>query len=79
MLPNSNSSGGGFATSAEEEEESPVLSIPGCLVWMVFVTLLISLLSEYIMSAIKGASDDMHIPLPFLVTILLPIVVGVGS
>ncbi|MEW5306854.1 MAG: hypothetical protein WDW36_009292 [Sanguina aurantia] len=62
------------AAAREEGGEKPELSVPGCVVWMALVTLLISLLSEYIMSAIKGASEDMHIPLPFLVTILLPIV-----
>mmetsp|Transcript_17489 Transcript_17489/g.37792 ORF Transcript_17489/g.37792 Transcript_17489/m.37792 type:complete len:594 (+) Transcript_17489:253-2034(+) len=59
---------------AEEEEEEKVLSFAGCFIWLTIVTIFISLLSEYIVDAIEGASTSLKIPMPFLVTILLPIV-----
>ncbi|KAJ9517492.1 hypothetical protein QJQ45_025021 [Haematococcus lacustris] len=58
----------------EEEEETPVLSKVGSFIWLALVTALIALLSEWIMDAIKGASKQLRVPMPFLVTILLPIV-----
>lgn len=58
----------------EDDEEELVLSKPGCFVWLTLVTACIALLSEWIVDAITGASKSLHIPMPFLVTILLPIV-----
>jgi hypothetical protein len=39
----------------EEEEDELVLSKAGCFVWLAVVTLLISVLSDFIMDAITGA------------------------
>ncbi|GFR46341.1 hypothetical protein Agub_g7912 [Astrephomene gubernaculifera] len=58
----------------EEEEEAPVLSRTGCFLWLAGVTVFISFLSEFVTDAIKGASHSLGIPMPFLTTILLPIV-----
>ena len=58
----------------EEEGEGPELSWPGSLFWITLVTVFISLLSQWIVDAIEGGSRDMKIPLPFLATILLPVV-----
>jgi hypothetical protein len=41
----------------EEEEEELVLSKVGCFVWLAVVTLLISVLSDFIMDAISGKSE----------------------
>jgi len=38
----------------EEEEDEQVLSWVGCFVWLASVTVLISILSDYIMDAITG-------------------------
>jgi hypothetical protein len=38
----------------EEEEDELVLSKAGCFVWLALVTLLISVLSDFIMDAITG-------------------------
>ncbi|GAX81601.1 hypothetical protein CEUSTIGMA_g9029.t1 [Chlamydomonas eustigma] len=56
------------------DDEGPELSMTGCFVWMTLVTAAISVLSEWVVAVIEGASDELHVPLPFLVTILLPIV-----
>lgn len=58
----------------EEEEEEKVLTLTGCFIWLGIVTVFISFLSDYIMSAIKDASVELHVPMPFLTTIVVPIV-----
>uniref|UniRef100_A0A383V9Q3 Sodium/calcium exchanger membrane region domain-containing protein n=1 Tax=Tetradesmus obliquus TaxID=3088 RepID=A0A383V9Q3_TETOB len=58
----------------EEEEEELVLSKTGCFVWLAVVTLLISILSDFIMDAISDASRQLKVPMPFLTTIVVPIV-----
>jgi hypothetical protein len=45
----------------EEEEEELVLSKVGCFVWLAGVTLLISVLSDFIMDAITGAHDVLFV------------------
>lgn len=57
-----------------EEDEEPVLSKPGCFIWLGIVTLLIALLSDYIMEVISRASKQLRVPMPFLTTILVPII-----
>eukprot|EP00798_Chlamydomonas_sp_ICE-L_P007659 gene7659-813_t len=54
----------------EEKELTPL----GCFLWLTGTTIIISILSEFIVGTIKGASVELNIPLPFLVTIILPIV-----
>lgn len=63
-----------LALVAEEEEEEKVLSFIGCFIWLAVATVFIAFLSEFIMDAITGASLEYKIPLPFLTTIILPIV-----
>ncbi|GIL48192.1 hypothetical protein Vafri_4866 [Volvox africanus] len=57
-----------------EEEEELVLSRTGCFLWLTGVTIFIAFLSEFVTDSIKNASNTLHIPMPFLTTILLPIV-----
>ncbi|GIL74793.1 hypothetical protein Vretimale_2349 [Volvox reticuliferus] len=58
----------------DDEEEELVLSRTGCFLWLTGVTIFISFLSEFVTDSIKNASNALHIPMPFLTTILLPIV-----
>lgn len=37
-----------------DEDEEKVLSWPGCFIWLTVITVLISILSDYIMDAITG-------------------------
>lgn len=58
----------------EEEDEELVLSKAGCFIWLALITVAISVLSDYIMDAITEASVQLKIPMPFLTTIIVPIV-----
>ena len=44
------------------------------LSWLAIITILIAYLSELVVDTIKEAHDALGIPLPFLSTIILPIV-----
>ncbi|EFJ46663.1 Ca2+/H+ antiporter, cation antiporter, membrane protein [Volvox carteri f. nagariensis] len=59
---------------SEGSEEELVLSRTGCFLWLAGVTVVISALSEFVTDSIRNASKSLHIPMPFLTTILLPIV-----
>lgn len=67
------SSQGGRSAGGDDEEEL-VLSRVGCFLWLTGVTVFISFLSEFVTDAIRGASKTLGMPMPFLTTILLPIV-----
>jgi len=67
-------SGAGDGGGDDDDEDELVLSKTGCFLWLTGVTVLIALLSEWIMDAIEGAARDLKVPMPFLTTILLPIV-----
>lgn len=54
--------------------EGPVLGLTEALAWLTVVTILIALLSEYVVDSIQGAATGLDIPIPFLSTIVLPIV-----
>lgn len=58
----------------EDDEESPDISKYESIIWLSILTLVISVLSEYLVSTIEGASVAMNIPLAFISVILLPIV-----
>jgi hypothetical protein len=45
----------------EEEEDELLLSKAGCFVWLALVTLLISVLSDFIMDAITGRVEPASI------------------
>ncbi|WOL19810.1 hypothetical protein Cni_G28612 [Canna indica] len=57
-----------------DEEEPPELSKWEAISWLAFLTLWISILSEYLVDAIEGASDALNLPIAFISVILLPIV-----
>eukprot|EP01023_Acetabularia_acetabulum_P004879 TRINITY_DN12049_c0_g1_i3.p1 TRINITY_DN12049_c0_g1~~TRINITY_DN12049_c0_g1_i3.p1 ORF type:complete len:534 (-),score=92.77 TRINITY_DN12049_c0_g1_i3:1291-2892(-) len=57
-----------------ESEEEAVLSMRACVIWLTVVTGLIALLSEFVVDGIEEASESVGIPMPFLSTIVLPIV-----
>ncbi|XP_042408040.1 vacuolar cation/proton exchanger 3-like isoform X1 [Zingiber officinale] len=57
-----------------DEEEPPELSQWEAISWLAVLTLWISILSEYLVDAIEGASDALNLPLAFISVILLPIV-----
>lgn len=57
-----------------DEEEKPVIGFWSAFVWLVGMTMVIALLSEYIVGTIEAASSSWGISISFLSIILLPIV-----
>ncbi len=58
----------------DEEEEEKELTIAEGLVWLAVVTVLISMLSDFLVDAIKGTAHEWGIPEIFLGVIFIPIV-----
>ncbi|KAG4974830.1 hypothetical protein JHK87_031651 [Glycine soja] len=68
-------SGGGERKGDEnEDEEKAVIGFRSAFSWLVEMTLIISLLSEYVVATIEAASDSWGISVSFISIILLPIV-----
>ncbi|KAA8526658.1 hypothetical protein F0562_008139 [Nyssa sinensis] len=57
-----------------DDEEAPEISKWESIIWLFVLTAWISFLSEYLVSAIEGASVALNIPIAFISVILLPIV-----
>jgi len=51
-----------------------VLGFWGSIFWLGLFTILVSMLSDYLVDTIEGAANSWGVPLPFVSTILLPIV-----
>ncbi|XVF81374.1 hypothetical protein PTKIN_Ptkin15bG0149700 [Pterospermum kingtungense] len=61
-------------TATSEEDEAPEISMCEAIVWLSIMTAWISVLSEYLVDAIEGASSALNIPVAFISVILLPLV-----
>ncbi|XP_015578085.1 vacuolar cation/proton exchanger 2 isoform X2 [Ricinus communis] len=57
-----------------DDEEAPEISKWEAIIWLFLLTIWISVLSEYLVDAIQGASSEWKIPVAFISVILLPIV-----
>ncbi|ONK61183.1 uncharacterized protein A4U43_C08F27080 [Asparagus officinalis] len=57
-----------------DEEEVPEVTLWEAIAWLAVLTIWISVLSEYLVNAIEGASDSLNLPVAFISVILLPIV-----
>ncbi|KAJ3676899.1 hypothetical protein LUZ60_002623 [Juncus effusus] len=62
------------ANAEESESEEPEIGFWESITWLALLTLWISVLSEYLVNAIEGASETFHLPVAFISVILLPIV-----
>ncbi|CAA0828015.1 Vacuolar cation/proton exchanger 5 [Striga hermonthica] len=62
------------ASEDSDDNDVPDISKWESVVWLFMLTSLISVLSEYLVNAIEGASVSMNIPVAFISVILLPIV-----
>ncbi|KVI03267.1 hypothetical protein Ccrd_018435 [Cynara cardunculus var. scolymus] len=58
----------------ESEVESPQIGFWSALIWLIGMTAIIALLSEYLVNTIEAASSSWGMPLSFISIILLPIV-----
>jgi len=63
-----------FEGAEEDDDEPGELGLWGGIFWLAFITLFISILSDYIVDAIEGAAEDLGVPILFLSGILVPIV-----
>lgn len=66
--------GGGAGGDEAEEEEVPVLGFWSALLWLVLMTVVISVLSEYVVGTIEPTSQAWGLSVSFISIILLPIV-----
>ncbi|WOL13827.1 vacuolar cation/proton exchanger 3-like isoform X1 [Canna indica] len=60
--------------STDDDDEVPEISKWEAITWLAILTAWISLLSDYLVDAIQGASASWNIPIAFISVILLPIV-----
>ncbi|XP_057991945.1 vacuolar cation/proton exchanger 5 isoform X2 [Hevea brasiliensis] len=58
----------------DNDNETPEISKWESVIWLAIITAWISILSEYLVDAIEGASHAWNIPIAFIGVILLPIV-----
>ncbi|KAL3623179.1 Vacuolar cation/proton exchanger 1 [Castilleja foliolosa] len=56
------------------DDEKPVISFWGGFIWLVLMTGVVALLSEYVVATIEDASDSWGLSVSFISVILLPIV-----
>ncbi|WOL17568.1 vacuolar cation/proton exchanger 1a-like isoform X2 [Canna indica] len=68
-----------FESQEEEDddlvtEDKPVLGFPSAMAWLVGMTLVIALLSEFVVGTIEAASESWGMSVSFISVILLPIV-----
>ncbi|KAM0029209.1 putative calcium/proton exchanger, sodium/calcium exchanger membrane region [Helianthus debilis subsp. tardiflorus] len=61
-------------TASSDNEESADITKWESIMWLGVLTLFISILSDYLVNAIEGASVAMDVPVAFISVILLPIV-----
>uniref|UniRef100_A0A2N9GCM7 Vacuolar cation/proton exchanger n=2 Tax=Fagus sylvatica TaxID=28930 RepID=A0A2N9GCM7_FAGSY len=57
-----------------DDEDDPEISKWESIIWLSILTAWVSVLSEYLVNAIEGASASLKIPVAFISVILLPIV-----
>ncbi|XP_022998783.1 vacuolar cation/proton exchanger 3-like [Cucurbita maxima] len=57
-----------------EVEEDPEIYAWEAIGWLAILTVWVSILSGYLVDAIEGASESLHLPVAFISVILLPIV-----
>jgi len=58
----------------DDEEDEPVLGFWGSIFWLGIMTIFISILSDYLVDTIEGASASWDFSVAFISVILLPIV-----
>ncbi|XVE50945.1 hypothetical protein DITRI_Ditri01bG0203600 [Diplodiscus trichospermus] len=58
----------------DEDDEAPEISKWESVIWLAIMTAWISILSDYLVDAIEGASEAWDVPIAFISVILLPII-----
>ncbi|KAL3654919.1 Vacuolar cation/proton exchanger 3 [Castilleja foliolosa] len=55
-------------------DESPAIGFRSAFIWLALMTVIVALLSEYVVATIEAASDSWGLSISFISVILLPIV-----
>ncbi|CAD5164906.1 unnamed protein product [Musa acuminata subsp. malaccensis] len=66
-----------FESQEEDDDivsDTPVIGFAGSFAWLVGMTMLVTILSNYVISTIEAASESWGMPISFISVILLPIV-----
>ncbi|CAJ2668392.1 unnamed protein product [Trifolium pratense] len=63
-----------FNEDTSNDEEAPEISMWESMIWISILTGGISILSEYLVNTIEGASKEFEMPVSFLSVILLPVI-----
>eukprot|EP00210_Caulerpa_lentillifera_P000671 g648.t1 len=58
----------------DQEKQDEELGLGWCVIWLAVITVVIAVLSEMVVDTIEDAHDSLGIPMPFLSTIVLPLV-----
>ncbi|GMI63854.1 cation exchanger 2 [Hibiscus trionum] len=58
----------------DDEDEAPEISKWESIIWLAIMTAWISILSDYLVDTIEGASEAWDVPIAFISVILLPII-----
>ncbi|KAL4280850.1 hypothetical protein GQ457_03G022560 [Hibiscus cannabinus] len=58
----------------DDDDEAPEISKWESIIWLAIMTAWISILSDYLVDTIEGASDAWNVPVAFISVILLPII-----
>ncbi|XP_038690961.1 vacuolar cation/proton exchanger 2 isoform X1 [Tripterygium wilfordii] len=69
-----NEEGSPNGESSDDDDEVPEISKWESIIWLSIMTIWISILSEYLVNALEGASVAWNMPISFISVILLPIV-----
>ncbi|GMY30763.1 vacuolar cation/proton exchanger 5-like [Fagus crenata] len=57
-----------------DDDEAPQISKWESVIWLLIITACVSILSEYLVDAIEGASIALNLPVSFISVVLLPLV-----
>ncbi|OMO83821.1 Calcium/proton exchanger [Corchorus capsularis] len=60
--------------NSDDDDEAPEISKWESVIWLAIMTVWISILSDYLVDAIQGASEAWDVPIAFISVILLPII-----
>nr|KJB63108.1 hypothetical protein B456_009G453800 [Gossypium raimondii] len=69
-----NQNGENLDNNDDDEDEAPEISKWESIIWLLIMTVWISILSDYLVDTIEGASDAWDVPIAFISVILLPII-----
>ncbi|OEL27895.1 Vacuolar cation/proton exchanger 1c, partial [Dichanthelium oligosanthes] len=74
LFEQEDSESGSTSSGDDDDDASSVIGFASAIVWLIGMTVVIAVLSNYVVTTIEEASESLGIPLRFISIILLPIV-----